>query len=175
MNLEVFEGAESAKEAVDAGKRARQQRFNLYTDLHSPKGMRALFSHMTPEECHGFANQITQAQGAKGGFPEYLSRKIEEEIGLPYGYLDQPYPAEQLRASIARAKRLKRMADARGDGVVEVIGRRNYEQLVQACEGLRGVSETFYVKAWTKLDRMPRLDGLSGVAEDVFEKALDQD
>ena len=79
MNLEVFEGASTAREAVDAAKRSRQQRFNLYTDLHSPKGLRALLSHLPEAECHGLANQITQAVQAKGGFPEYLARKVEED------------------------------------------------------------------------------------------------
>lgn len=156
MNLEVFEGATTAREAVDAGKRSRQQRFSLYSDLRSPKGMRALFSHLSQEECHGLANQITQAMQAKGGFPEYLSRKIEEAVGLPFGFLDQPYPYEQLRASMARAKRLKRMADSRGEAAVVAVGKRNFAQLEQACLGLRGVSEAFYERALKELKKLPR-------------------
>lgn len=156
MNLEVFEGATTAREAVDAGKRARQQRFNLYTDLHSPKGVRALFSHLPEAECHALANQITQATQAKGGFPEYLARKVEEASFLPFGYLDQPYPYPELRASLTRARRLKRMADARGEAVVVAVGKRNFEQLEEACVGLRGVSESFYEKARAKLKKLPR-------------------
>lgn len=156
MNLEVFEGASTAREAVDAGKRARQQRFNLYTDLHSPKGMRALLAHLPDAECHALANQITQAMQAKGGFPEYLARKVEEATGLPFGYLDQPYPYPQLRASLIRARRLKRMADARGETARTVIGKRNFEQLEQACLGLRGVSEAFYKKTLAKLKKLSR-------------------
>jgi len=156
MNLEVYEGATTAKEAVDAGKRARQQRFSLYTDLHSPKGVRSLFAHLPHEKCLALANQITQAMQAKGGFPEFLARKVEEAAGLPFGYLDQPYPYPQLRASLSRARRLKRMADGRGDAAVEAIGRRNFEQLEQACYGFRGVSEEFYEKARKKLKKLAR-------------------
>lgn len=157
MNLEVFEGATTAREAVDAGKRARQQRFNLYTDLHSPKGVRALLAHLPDADCHALANQITQAMQAKGGFPEYLARKIEEATGLPFGYLDQPYPYPQLRASLCRAQRLKRMADLRGFAAAGAVGKRNFEQLEQACRGLRGVSETFYEKTRAKLKKLPRV------------------
>lgn len=156
MNLEVFEGASTAREAVDAGKRARQQRFNLYTDLHSPRGMRALLAHLPEAECHALANQITQAMQAKGGFPEYLARKVEEATGLPFGYLDQPYPYPQLRASLNRARRLKRMADARGEAAQAAIGKRNFEQLEQACFGMRGVSQAFYDKARDKLRKLVR-------------------
>ncbi|QLG96731.1 hypothetical protein HZF02_32965 (plasmid) [Pseudomonas yamanorum] len=156
MNLEVFEGAVTAKDAVDAGKRARQQRFNLYTDLHSPKGLRSLFAHLPHEKCLVICNQITQAMQAKGGFPEFLARKVEEAAGLPFGYLDQPYPYPQLRASVTRARRLKRMADARGEAAVTAIGKRNFEQLNLACSGFRGVSEEFYLKARKKLKRLPR-------------------
>lgn len=156
MNLEVFEGASTAKEAVDAGKRARQQRFSLYADLHSPKGIRALFTHLPETECHSLANQITQAMQDRGGFPEFLAHKVEEAAGLPFGYLDQPYPYPELRASLYRAKRLKRMADARGEAAVEAVGKRNYAQLEQACLGLRGVSEAFYEKALAKLKKLPR-------------------
>lgn len=156
MNLEVFEGASTAKEAVDAGKRARQQRFSLYADLHSPKGIRALFAHLPDTECHALANQITQAMQDRGGFPEFLARKVEEAAGLPFGYLDQPYPYPELRASLYRAKRLKRMVDARGESAPEKVGKRNFEQLEQACIGLRGVSEGFYQKAVAKLRKLPR-------------------
>ncbi|MDF2792268.1 MAG: hypothetical protein K0S85_21 [Pseudomonas orientalis] len=155
MNLEVFEGASTAREAVDAGKRARQQRFSLYSDLHSPRGIRALFTHLPDAECHALANQITQAMQDRGGFPEFLARKVEEAAGLPFGYLDQPYPYPELRASLARAKRLKRMADVRGGAAAVAVGKRNFEQLEQACFGLRGVSETFYQKARLKLKKLP--------------------
>lgn len=156
MNLEVFERASTAREAVDAAKRARQQRFNLYSDLHSPRGMRALFAHLPEAECLALANQITQAQADKGGFPEYLARKVEEATGLPFGYLDQPYPYPELRASLTRARRLKKMADARGDASAAAIGMRNFERLNMACVGLRGVSETFYEKARKSLKKLPR-------------------
>ncbi|MFJ3487171.1 hypothetical protein ACIPL1_27695 [Pseudomonas sp. NPDC090202] len=156
MNLEVFEGATTAREAVDAGKQARQQRFNLYTDLHSPRGVRAMMVHLPEEERHKIANQIVQAQQSKGGFPEYLARKVEESVGLPFGFLDQPYPYEQLRASMLRAKRLMRFSDARGEGAPEAIGKRNFEQLQQATEGLRGVSLAFYEKTSAKLKRLAR-------------------
>jgi hypothetical protein len=158
MNLEVFEGASTAKEAVSAGKRARQQRFSLYADLHSPKGVRGLLKHLPDAECHALANQITQAMQDRGGFPEFLARKVEEAAGLPFGYLDQPYPYPELRASLCRARRLKRMADGRGPGVVVAVGKRNFEQLEQACAGLRGVSEAFYQKAIGKLKALPRKD-----------------
>lgn len=158
MNLEVFEGASTAREAVDAGKRARQQRFSLYSDLHSPRGMRALLAHLPEAECHAMANQITQAMQAKGGFPEFLARKVEEATGLPFGYLDQPYPYSELRASLYRAKRLKRIADARGEAAPGAVGKRNFEQLEQACLGLRGVSEAFYQKTMGKLKKLPRVD-----------------
>ncbi len=156
MNLEVFEGAETAREAVDAAKRARQQRFNLYKDLHSPKGMRALLAHLPEAEGDALSNQITQAAQAKGGFPEYLARKVEEAAQLPFGYLDQPYPYPELRASLARARRLKRMADARGAAAEAGIGKRKFEQLEQACIGQRGVSEAFYEKAMKALRKLPR-------------------
>ena len=153
MNLEVFEGAETAREAVEAGKRARQQRFNLYKDLHSPKGMLALLAHMPNSEGVALANQITQATQAKGGFPEYLARKVEEAAGLPFGYLDQPYPYPELRASLVRARRLYRMIEARGSEAVSVVGIRKTEQIKLACEGLRGVSEGLYLDAVKSLKK----------------------
>lgn len=156
MNLEVFEGATTAREAVDAAKSARQLRFHLYTDLHSPKGVRALFSHLPEEVCHSLANQVVQATQAKGGFPEYLSRKIEEAAMLPFGFLDQPYPGQQLRASLARAHRLMRMVEARGIETGPVLGKRNFEQLEKACAGERAVSEDFYRTARNKLKKLAR-------------------
>lgn len=153
MNLEVFEGAETAREAVDAGKRARQQRFNLYKDLHSPKGMRALLAHLPKAEGDALSNQITQATQAKGGLPEYLARKVEEATGLPFGYLDQPYPYPELRASLVRARRLFRMIEARGSEAVTVVGMRKTEQIKLACAGLRGVSEALYVDAVKSLKK----------------------
>ncbi|WP_122558470.1 hypothetical protein [Pseudomonas viridiflava] len=156
MNLEVFEGATTAREAVDAAKFERQVRFHLYTDLHSPKGIRALFSHMPEEQSHGLANQIVQATQAKGGFPEFLARKIEEAAQLPYGFLDQPYPVEQLKASMARANAAMSQAEQRGDAAREAIGKRNYDQLMAAQVGQRGVSEEFYERILTKLARLPK-------------------
>lgn len=157
MNLEVYEGATTAKEAVDAGKQARLQRFKLYTDLHSTQGVRAMMVEMSPDESKALNNQLLQAQSANGGFPDYLARRIEESIGLPYGFLDQPYPPAQLRASIARAKRLQRMVEARGPEAVAKVGQRNCERLEQACTGMRGVSAVFYEKACKKLKRLPRM------------------
>ncbi|WP_085618779.1 MULTISPECIES: hypothetical protein [unclassified Pseudomonas] len=156
MNLEVFEGAETAREAVDASKRARYQRFNLYKDLHSPKGMRALLAHLPQAEGEALSNQIIQASQAKGGFPEYLARRVEEASGLPYGYLEQPYPYPELRASLVRARRLMRYAKPRGDAAVVAIGKRKFEQLELACEGQRGVSAAFYEKAMKSLRKLPR-------------------
>lgn len=157
MNLEVYEGATTAKEAVDAGKQARLQRFKLFTDLHSTQGARAMMADLSDDESKAMSNQILRAQSADGGFPDYLARRVEESIGLPYGFLDQPYPSAQLRASIARAKRLKRMVDARGPEAVTKLGQRNCERLEQACTGMRGVSAVFYEKALKKLKRLPRL------------------
>lgn len=99
------------------------------------------------------ANQITQATQAKGGFPEYLARKVEEAAGLPFGYLDQPYPYPELRASLVRARRLYRMIEARGREAVSIVGMRKTEQIKQACEGLRGVSEGLYVDSVKSLKK----------------------
>lgn len=169
MNLEVFEGATTAREAVDAGKQARQQRFNLYTDLHSPRGVRAMMGHLPEEERHKVANQIVQAQQSKGGFPEYLARKVEESVELPFGFLDQPYPYDELRASMVRAKRLRRMADDRGEAGATAVGKRNYEQLILACEGLRGVSQGHYEKMSSRLKKLKRMSYGELVAERLEE------
>lgn len=144
MDLEVFKDAKTVDEAFAAAKRARAQCFQTYVDLHTTSGRSELLAPHGPEAAHSYANQINQALNSRGGFPEFMARKIEEVIGVPYGFFDQPYPAPELWLSEARAKRLMRKINSRGDAGREAIGKRNLEQVEQACLGKRGVSEDFY-------------------------------
>jgi len=151
MDLEVFEGAETVEEAIAAAKQARMCRFLLYVDLQTDGKRLSLLSHYSPDEQHKYNNQINQAMNARGGFPEYLARRIEEVLGLPFGWLDQPYPISELRASRARAVRLLRRIEARGAAAATAVGKRRLEQIRDATKGERGVSKDLYEKVMKKL------------------------
>lgn len=147
MNLEVFEAAETVEEAVDAAKRARMIRFLLYVDLRGGGSRRSLLAHHEAGVRHNYSNQISQAMSARGGFPEHMARVTEEAIGLPFGWLDQPYPASELRASIARAKRLMRRIKTRPLTAEAAIGPRRMERIRGGVEGTRGVTKELYQEA----------------------------
>jgi len=106
MNIEIFEGCRTVEEACDAAQAARRQRFILYVDLRfDGVRIRALSAYSEQDQVK-FANQMSVAVNARGGIPERLSRRLEDILGLPFGWFDQDYPERELRCSIARGTRL---------------------------------------------------------------------
>lgn len=106
MNIEIFEGCRTVEEAVDAAQAARRQRFILYVDLRfDGVRIRALSAYSEQDQVK-FANQMAVAVNARSGIPERLSRRLEDILGLPFGWFDQDYPERELRCSIARGTRL---------------------------------------------------------------------
>lgn len=151
MDLEVFEGAETVEQAVAAAKRARMLRFQLFADMQSGGNRRALLAHHDDKAQHKYANQINQAINGKGGFPEHMARRAEEAVGLPFGWLDQPFPVNELRASRARAKRLLMRIVMLGDEAKQAVGPRTMDMIYGGISGERGVSRDLYAKVLKKL------------------------
>lgn len=158
MDLEVFKGATSVDEAFAAAKRARAKCFRIYVDLHTTSGHKELLAKHGEAAAHSYANQINQAITSRGGFPEHMARKVEEVIGVPYGFFEQPYPPHELWASMARAKRIMARVISRGEEGRKAVGMRNLEQVEQACKGERGVSEAMYRRLMLKLAKLKRVD-----------------
>lgn len=145
MNLEVFEGAMSADEAVQASYLERQRRFYLYVDLRTDGVRLDLFRHLPEKELHILSNQISVACKARTGITEKLARRLEYEIGIPFGFFDQPLPERELRASLARGTRLVRKL-AKYDLDPEWAGRskKKIAQIMESPSGQRGVSKALY-------------------------------
>lgn len=147
MNLEVFEGAETAEEAVQASYLERQRRFYLYVDLRTDGVRLDLFRHLPEKELHILSNQISVACKARTGITEKLARRLEYEIGIPFGFFDQPLPERELRASLARGTRLVRKL-AKYDLDPEWAGRskKKIAQIMESPTGQRGVSKALYLQ-----------------------------
>lgn len=147
MNLEVFEGAETAEEAVQASYLERQRRFYLYVDLRTDGVRLDLFRHLPEKELHILSNQISVACKARTGITEKLARRLEYEIGIPFGFFDQPLPERELRASLARGTRLVRKL-AKYDIDPEWAGRskKKIAQIMESPTGQRGVSKALYLQ-----------------------------
>lgn len=145
MNLEVFEGAMTADEAVQASYLERQRRFYLYVDLRTDGVRLDLFRHLPEKDLHILSNQISVACKARTGITEKLARRLEYEIGIPFGFFDQPLPERELRASMARGTRLVRKL-AKYDLDPEWAGRskKKIAQIMESPSGQRGVSKALY-------------------------------
>ena len=145
MNLEVFEGAVTVEEAVQASYLERQRRFYLYVDLKADGVRLDLFRHLPEKELHTLSNQVSVACKARTGITEKLARRLEFVIGIPFGFFDHPLPERELRASIARGTRLVRKL-AKYDLDPEWAGRSKNKiaQIMEAPTGQRGVSKALY-------------------------------
>ena len=145
MNLEVFEVAMTADEAVQASYLERQRRFYLYVDLRTDGVRLDLFRHLPEKDLHILSNQISVACKARTGITEKLARRLEYEIGIPFGFFDQPLPERELRASMARGTRLVRKL-AKYDLDPEWAGRskKKIAQIMESPSGQRGVSKALY-------------------------------
>lgn len=145
MNLEVFEGACTDEEAVQASYQERQRRFYLYVDLKAEGVRLDLFRHLPEKELHILSNQVSVACNGRAGITEKLARRLEYVIGVPFGYFDQPLPERELRASLARGTRLVRKL-AKYDLDPEWAGRskKKIAQIMDSPSGQRGVSKVLY-------------------------------
>lgn len=146
MNIEVFEGCRTVDDAVDASQGARRHRFALYVDLrYDGVRMKALSAYSEQDQVK-FANQMSVAVNARSGIPERLSRRLEEVLGLPFGWLDQDYPEYELRCSIARGTRLARkLRTHKFSSSFKNTSHR--EIILGAPSGERGLSEALYRRA----------------------------
>lgn len=146
MNIEIFEGCQTVEEAVTAAQAARRQRFILYVDLrYDGVRIKALSAYSEQEQVK-FANQMSVAVNARGGIPERLSRRLEDVLGLPFGWFDQDYPERELRCSIARGVRLARKLRTR-DLSPEFKKAGRQEIISGAPTGERGLSKALYLRA----------------------------
>lgn len=147
MNLEVFEGAVTDEEAVQASYLERQRRFYLYVDLKADGVRLDLFRHLPEKELHILSNQVSVACRGRTGITEKLARRLEYVIGLPFGFFDHPLPESELRASVARGTRLVRKL-AKYDLDPEWAGRskKKIAQIMEAPTGQRGVSKALYLQ-----------------------------
>jgi len=157
MNIEAFEGCKTVEEAVEVSQQTRRQRFILYVDLRA-EGVRAdLLRHLPEDEQHKFYNQIGNAINDRAGIPERLCRRLEWIVGLPFGWFDQPFPQNELRASRARAIRLKRKIDTYGlDVRFAQSSKLKIAQSEGAVRGERGISKNLYQQMLTGLRTKPR-------------------
>lgn len=147
MNLEVFEGATTVEEAVEASYMERRRRFYLYVDLKADGVRLDLFRHLPEKELHTLSNQVSVACKARTGITEKLARRLEYVIGIPFGYFDQPLPERELRASMARGARLVRKLK-KYDLDPEWSGRSKNKiaQVMDSPSGQRGVSKALYLQ-----------------------------
>lgn len=147
MNLEVFEGVETAEEAVQASYLERQRRFYLFVDLKAEGVRLDLFRHLPEKELHILSNQVSVACRGRAGITEKLARRLEYVIGIPFGYFDQPLPERELRASVARGTRLVRKLE-KYDLDPEWSGRSKNKiaQVMNSPSGERGVSKALYLQ-----------------------------
>ena len=146
MNIEIFEGCQTVEEAVDAAQAARRHRFILYVDLrYDGVRIRALSAYSEQDQVK-FANQMSVAVNARSGIPERLSRRLEDVLGLPFGWFDQDYPERELRCSIARGVRLARKLRTR-DLSPKFKTASNMEIISGAPTGERGLSKGLYLRA----------------------------
>lgn len=152
MNIEVFEGATTVEEAVHAAQAARRKRLILYVDLKA-EGVRInLFLHLPDKERHMFSNQISVAINDRTGMPERLSRRLEQVIGLPFGWFDQPFPERELRASMVRGIRLRRKLNMYDlDPKFVRSSKLKMQQIQGAASGERGVSKALYLQVLAAL------------------------
>jgi hypothetical protein len=146
MNIEIFEGCRTVAEAVDAAQAARRRRFILYVDLRFD-GVRihALRAYSEQEQVK-FNNQMSVALNDRSGIPERLSRRLEDILGLPFGFFDQDYPDRELRASIARGKRLA-MKLRSHEFSARFRTASKLEIISGAPTGERGLSKGLYLRA----------------------------
>lgn len=147
MNLEVFEGAVTEEEAVQASYLERQRRFYLYVDLRTDGVRLDLFRHLPEKELHTLSNQISVACKARTGITEKLARRLEYEIGIPFGFFDQPLPERELRASLARGTRLvRKLATYELDPEWAGRSKKKIAQIMDSPSGQRGVSKALYLQ-----------------------------
>ncbi len=173
MDLEVFEGCETVEEAVSAAKRARMVRFMLYVDLHANGNRRGILEGHDNKAKNKYANQINQAINGKGGFPEHMAKTVEEAVGLPFGWLDQPYPANELRASMARARRLLNRIEARDEAIRKLIGPKSMNMITGAAAGERGVSLDLYKRVLKQLKSSKRVPLTHRSSKPLHERVLE--
>ncbi|WP_219097760.1 hypothetical protein [Pseudomonas sp. UMAB-40] len=147
MNLEVFEGAMTVEEAVQASYQERRRRFYLYVDLKADGVRLDLFRHLPGKELHTLSNQVSVACNDRTGITEKLARRLEYVIGMPFGYFDQPLPEREVRASVARGTRLVRKLE-KYDLDPEWAGRSKNKiaQVMESPSGQRGVSKALYLQ-----------------------------
>jgi hypothetical protein len=155
MNIEVFKDCKTVEEAVEAAQAARCRRLELYVDLHfDGVRMKALAAHSKANQ-NKFANQISVAITSRRGLPEKLSRRLEQVLGLPFGWLEQEYPESELLRSKARGKRLARKL--RTHKFSSRFTHSNYLEIISgAASGERGLSKSLYMRAVGHLVRLPR-------------------
>lgn len=169
MNLEVFEGVETAEEAVQASYLERQRRLYMYVDLRTDGVLLDLFRHLPEKELHILSNQISVACNGRNGVTEKLARRLEYEIGIPFGFFDQPLPARELRASLARGVRLvRKLAKYDLDQQWMKRSKTKIRQVIGAAGGYRGVSKTLYLEVIAAL-KPKKGDGLSALSRIVVE------
>lgn len=146
MNIEVFEGCQTVDEAVAAAQAARRLRFILYVDLrYDGVRIRALSAYSEQDQ-NKFANQMSVAVTARGGIPERLSRRLEDILGLPFGWFDQDYPERELRCSIARGTRLA--TKLRFYDLAPRFKKASVMDIISgAPKGERGLSKALYLRA----------------------------
>lgn len=146
MNIEIFEGCTTVEEAVDAAQAARRHRFVLYVDLRFDGVRIKALSAYSEKDQAKFANQMSVAVNARSGIPERLSRRLEDVLSLPFGWFDQDYPEDELRASIARGTRLATKLRTQ-KLPARFLTQSNLEIISGAPSGERGLSEALYSRA----------------------------
>lgn len=150
MNIEVFEGCQTVDEAVAAAQAARRLRFILYVDLRYDGVRIKALSAYSEQDQNKFASQMSVAVTARGGIPERLSRRLEDILGLPFGWFDQDYPERELRCSIVRGKRLA--TKLRFYDLAPRFKKASVMDIISgAPKGERGLSKALYLRALAHL------------------------
>lgn len=154
----TYLGAKTGEEAYEAGKAARQQTLTLLIDIRGDGNRLFMAQELEGAELNAYTQRMHRAMGTSKGLGDRAARHIEELMQLPFGWLDQPYPSRELRASIARAKRIHRKIEKYGL-LADAAKRMRNTKLVQVeagRTGVRGVSRALYAELLGCLRKRPR-------------------